>query len=194
MVEISKHAKERYVERIMNRSDLKEITVYIQENEGKIHTDINKMLEYGTIVYTGLMKDTKKDSRQAYNKMSVIIQNSWVLIVDINNNIVVTLYKIDLGADEEFNKLYAQKMVDTIATLTKEYEEVKAKVENQNIHYNEIIQESKDTINELRGQIKKLEELVESYESIIHLSKTEVEIAEKNILKAVNKVMGKREY
>lgn len=194
MVEISKHAKERYVERIMNRSDLKEITVYIQENEDKIYTDINKMLEYGTIVYTGLMKDTKKDSRQAYNKMSVIIQNSWVLIVDINNNIVVTLYKIDLGADEEFNKLYAQKMVDTIATLTKEYEEVKAKVENQNIHYNEIIQESKDTINELRGQIKKLEELVESYESIIHLSKTEVEIAEKNILKAVNKVMGKREY
>lgn len=194
MVEISKHAKERYAERIMNRSDLKEITVYIQENEDKIHTDINKMLEYGTIVYTGLMKDTKKDAKQAYNKMSVIMQGSWVLIVDINNNIVVTLYKIDLGADEEFNKLYAQKMIDTIATLTKEYEEVKAKVDSQNTHYNEIIQESKDTINELRGQIKKLEELIEGYESIINSSKVEVEIAEKNILKAVNKVMGKREY
>lgn len=194
MVEISKHAKERYAEHIMNRSDLKEITVYIQENENKIHTDINKMLEYGTIVYTGLMKDTKKDAKQAYNKMSVIMQGSWVLIVDINNNIVVTLYKIDLGADEEFNKLYAQKMIDTIATLTKEYEEVKAKVDSQNTHYNEIIQESKDTINELRGQIKKLEELIEGYESIINSSKIEVEIAEKNILKAVNKVMGKREY
>lgn len=194
MVEISKHAKERYAERIMNRSDLREITAYIQENKDKIHTDINKMLEYGTIVYTGLMKDTKKDAKQAYNKMSVIIQNSWVLIVDINNNIVVTLYKIDLGADEEFNREYAKKMIDTIANLTAEYEEIKSKIESQNTHYSEIIQESKDTINELRGQIKRLEELVESYEAIINLSKVEVDLAEKEILKAVNKVMGKREY
>lgn len=194
MVEISKHAKERYAERIMGRSDLREITVYIQENEEKIHTDINKMLEYGTIVYTGMMKDTKKDSKQAYNKMSVIIQNSWVLIVDTNNNVVVTLYKINLGADEEFNITYAKKMVGTIADLTAKYEAVKAEVENQNVHYNEIINDSKSEINELRAQIKKLESIVDSYEKIIEDSKVQVELAEKEILKAVNKVMGKREY
>ena len=48
MIEITKHAEERYVERIMGYSERGDIISYIAENKDLIAERLNKMVEFGT--------------------------------------------------------------------------------------------------------------------------------------------------
>ena len=105
---ISKHAKERYAERIMEKATSNEINTFLVQNEDKIINNINKMIQYGELIYTG--KQTQKDGR-TYN-VEVFLNGLWVVITDIKSKNVITLYKIDLGVDEEFNQEYVSRMMD----------------------------------------------------------------------------------
>ena len=50
-ITISKHAKERYAERIMDRDNKTDVAVFLRDHDDKIQNDIEKMLEYGTLLY-----------------------------------------------------------------------------------------------------------------------------------------------
>ena len=50
---VSKHAKERYTERIMEKATSNEINTFLVQNEDKIINNINKMIQYGELIYTG---------------------------------------------------------------------------------------------------------------------------------------------
>lgn len=51
---ISDHAKKRYTERIIGKDDQIEVNRFITENKDKIKTDINKMIQYGNMIYAGI--------------------------------------------------------------------------------------------------------------------------------------------
>ena len=54
------------------------------------------------MIYTG--KQSTRDGKG--NVIDVYLKNTWVILVDGKSEVVVTLYKIDLGLDDEFNKTY----------------------------------------------------------------------------------------
>ena len=49
---ISNHSKQRYAERIMGKEDI-DVNRFITLNEDKIKTDINKLIQYGEMIYSG---------------------------------------------------------------------------------------------------------------------------------------------
>lgn len=194
MIEISKHAQERYAERIMGRSEVVEVNRFIAEHSDKIKEDIGKMIEYSTEIYVGPRKEDKKEAQYRNNIIRIVVSGSWVIFIDTNRNQVVTLYKVDLGAGEEFNKQYMELMKSQIAILREELEESKKHTDDKNKEYQNMIDELNNSINCKKNQITNMQNLVTSYEDVIKNNKVEIQQAEDNLNSFINKLIGKRQF
>ena len=187
---VSKHAKERYTERIMEKATSNEINTFLVQNEDKIINDINKMIQYGELIYTG--KQTQKDGR-TYN-VEVFLNGLWVVITDIKSKNVITLYKIDLGVDEEFNQEYVNRMMNKFNAAKENLEYVTLEVEKENDSYKTIIEQNVSLINEYKGYIKNLEELNTGYKIIIDNNAVKIKMADREVTDVLNKLIGKKEF
>lgn len=187
---ISRHASERYAERIMGKDDTVEINRFITLNEDKIKTDINKMIEYGQLIYRG--KSAAKNSKG--NMLDVYLQNCWVVLVDKSSEIVVTLYKIDLELGDEFNKTYIDKMLEKLNVSKAKLEEVKLQVYNETNMYSEMLHDAETQIKEYRGMIKNLEGLCDGYKDIIDNNIVKETQASREVAEVVNSLIGKKEF
>ena len=108
-IKISAHAQERYAERIMDRNEKSDVVVFIAQHKQKIKEDIFKMIEYGTLLYSG--KPVTDFNRQP---VDIFLNGTWVVIVDIAKCNVITLYSIDLGLGNDFNQEYISKLMQKL--------------------------------------------------------------------------------
>lgn len=187
---VSKHAKERYAERIMNKEDLWDINYFVNQNEEKIIKDITKMLEYGEVIYSGKQKDNK--GRE--NIVDVYRKDCWILLVDKCTKNVITLYKVDLGCGDDFNVEYVTRMVEKIHTAMDNVSKVQMEVLNESNMYREMIAKNNEQIAEYRTYIKNLEVLNESYKQIIDNNVVKNSQANKELAEHVNTLIGKKEF
>ena len=190
MFTISTHAKNRYAERILGKDDNNEIQRFIVENEEKIKTDINKLIEYGEKIFTG--KQSQKDGKGKV--LDVYIKDLWVVLVDNQDNVAVTIYKIDLGLGDDFNTEYVKKYIDKIHEVQSEFSSVQMQVLEESNMYRKMIDESQEQIREYKGFIKNLEELCAAYQSIIDNNIVKVSQANRVVADTVNQLVGKKEF
>lgn len=187
---VSKHAKERYTERIMEKATANEINTFLVQNEDKVIGDINKMIQYGELIYTG--KQTQKDGRN-YN-VEVFLNGLWVVITDVKSKNVITLYKINLGVDEEFNLEYVKRMMDKFNAAKENLEFVNMEVNKENDSYKTMIDQNIAQINEYKSYIKNLEELNAGYKTIIDNNAVKIKMADREVVDVLNKLIGKKEF
>lgn len=187
---ISQHCKTRYAERIMGKDDTLDISRYVLNNEEKIRTDIMKMIQYGNLIFTG--KQSQKDGKG--NVLDVYIKDTWVILVDNKAGIVVTLYKIDLGLDEEFNKTYIAKMLDKLKEAQETLEQVRVDTQEESNNYREWIIDAETQIREYKAMIKNLEELCTGYQAIIDNNCVKHTVAMRAAAEIVNTLVGKKEF
>lgn len=189
MYSISKHARERYAERIMDREHKADIARYVTENEEKIIGDINKMIAYGQVIYQGKqIRDGKTCN------ISVVLKDCWVVLCDYARNNVITLYKIDLGLDEDFNKEFVSRMMQKLNDTKVSYNERVQNIKQENQDYSTLIENNKNLINGYKAKIKALEELNSAYQEVINNNSVLNELAEEEIIEIVNKLIGKKEF
>lgn len=186
---ISAHAKQRYAERIMGKEDI-DVNRFITLNEDKIKTDINKLIQYGDLIFTG--KQTNKDGKN--NMVDVYLKDCWIVIADSRIKNVITLYKIDLGLDDEFNKAYISKMMEKLNANKSILESVQQQVQEESNTYREMIKDAEIQIKEYRGMIKNLEELCTGYKTIIDNNYVKVSQANKDVSEVLNTLIGKKEF
>ena len=187
---ISKHCKERYAERLLNKDNANDINRFIVENEDKIKTDINKLISYGECIYVG--KQSQKDGKG--NVLNVYLKDTWVVLVDIKAEVVITLYKIDLGCGDEFNLQYISKMMEKLNKCNENLMRTKLEVETETVMYKEMIDDAQAQINEYKSMIKNLEEMSAGYQSIIDNNRVKVSQANMEVANVVNTLIGKREF
>ena len=188
MLEISKHAKERYVQRIMEYSDKTEIVQFQSDHDDKINKDINKMVEFGDLLYSG---KSLKDPNALCN---IYLKDTWVIIVDTNKNLVVTLYKVDLKVDEEFTKKYISKLVTKLNKEKKNYAKVEAQVDKDIKEYREIIKENENVINDYKKTIKSLEEQNNNYRDLITTLTTNKKVADDKVREVLMILTGNKTW
>lgn len=187
---ISKHCEERYTQRLLNKEDNNEIQKFIVENKDKIKTDLNKMIQYGNLIFTG--KQSQKDGKG--NVLNVYLKDTWVLLVDIKSEIVVTIYKIDLGCGDEFNQQYINKMMEKLNASKKDLEDTQLTVLQESNMYKEMIADSQAQIVEFKSMIKNLESLCAAYQEIIDNNLVKVSQANREVADVVNTLINKREF
>lgn len=189
-LEISKHAKERYAERIMGRDSQLSIAEFVLTHEEKIQTDIAKMIEFGKLIYSGKRPyDTNNKGVE-----DVYLNGTWIIILDHNKNIVITLYCIDLGLGKEFNDVYLGKMLEKLEKTKEEAEATIASVEGQRTTYKELIEENQVTITEYRKIANSLEEQNQMYKELIESLDVQVSLAQNEVRKVIGALIGKKVY
>ena len=189
---ISKHCMERYAERIMDKDSNNDIYSFIYANESKIQNDINKLIQYGELIYSG--KQNKKDAKNPNAVVDVYLNGCWVIIVDNKARNCITLYKIDLGLDDEFNKLYISKMMEKLNQSREMFENVRLQVQTESNMYKEMIEDSENQIKEYKSMIKNLEELCSGYRAIIDNNHVRISQANKEVAEILNQMIGKKEF
>ena len=187
---VSKHATQRYAERMAGKDNEVEINRYASMNEEKIKTDINKLICYGNLIYTG--KQSHKDGKG--NTIDVYLKDCWVILVDNKQRQVVTLYKIDLGLGDEFNNSYVTKMMEMLNEKKAKLEDVKVQVYSESNMYTDLMNDIEAQIKEYKGMIKNLEELSASYKTIIDNNIVKVSQANKEVAAVMNKLVNKKEF
>lgn len=187
---ISSHVKNRYAERIMGKDNKNDVNRFIAENDLKIKQDIHKLIHYGELIYTG--KQSQKDGKGKV--LNVYLNGCWVVLVDSSNETVVTLYKIDLGLDDEFNKTYISKMMDKINESKRELEDVQLEVLKESNMYREMIDNAEAQINEYKAMIKNLEELCNGYAMVIGNNNVKISQANRKVADYVNSLISKKEF
>ena len=186
---ISAHAKTRYAERIMGKEDSDE-NRFIALYEDKIKTDINKLINYGELIFTG--KQSQKDGKG--NVVDVFLKDTWVVIADSRAKNVITLYKIDLGLDDEFNKAYISKMMEKLNANKEILENTEKQVQEESNTYRELINDAETQIKEYRSMIKNLEELCIGYKAVIDNNVVKIAQANKDVVDTLNRMIGKKEF
>ena len=188
--QVSAHCKTRYAERVMGKWEKSDAARFVSLNEDKIKTDINKMIEYGSCIYSG--RQSQKDGKGKV--IDVYVQDTWVLLVDEREKVVVTLYKIDLGLGDEFNNTYVTKMLDKLNSTKATLEDIQKQVQEESDMYRKMIDEADAQIKERRSEIKNLEELSEAYKIIINNNCVKVAQANKDVTDVLNKLIEKRVF
>lgn len=186
-IKISTHAKERYSQRIMDKDSKSDVAVFIAQHEQKIKEDIYKMIEYGTLLFSG-------KPNYEYNKqpVDIFLNGTWVIIVDIAKCNVITLYSIDLGVGSEFNQEYINKLMDKLNAAKDEYDTVNIGIQTQKETYSSIIKENNEQINELKTMIKNLEKQNQAYLDVIESLDADRIVAEKEIRDIIATMIGKK--
>lgn len=184
-MQISNHAQQRYAERIKSREDKSDIAVYIAANKEKIETDINKMIEFGSLIYSGKLE-------KGQGLTEVYLKDTWVILVDPGSQKVITLYKIDLGVGQDFNNEYVKILLEK---LNKEQKECELK----NIEITAIITELKEQqeentriINEYRTTANQLEKANSNLDAVISDYEEQRYIAENNVREIISVLVGKK--
>jgi len=188
-IKISQHAKARYSERIVDKDDKSDVAVFIAQHEQKIKEDIFKMIQYGTLLYSG--KSTCEFNKQP---VDIFLNGTWVVIVDIAKANVITLYSIDLGLGNEFNNEYIKRLLDKLNVAKEEYDTVVTGIMTQKETYSSIIKENTDQINELKQMVKNLEKQNQAYTDVIESLETDKVIAEKEVRDIIATMIGKKVF
>lgn len=187
---ISSHCQQRYAERIMGKEEKADVARFVSLNEDKIKTDINKMIEYGNCIYSG--RQSQKDGKGKV--IDVYVQDTWVLLVDEREKVVVTLYRIDLGLGDEFNNTYVAKMLEKLNSTKAILEDVQKQVQEESDIYRQMINDAEIQIKERRAEIRNLEELSTAYKIIIDNNCIKVAQANKNVTDVLNKLIEKKVF
>ena len=165
---ITKHAMTRYAERIAGRDELIDINIYIAQNEDKIIDD--------------------------NNPVNVYLSGTWIILTDLTESKVITLYKVELYVGEEFNKQFIQKNLDKLAEDKKILEAKRAEIAEEKSAYLEIIKSNEDLINEYRGTIKMLERNNADYKDAIESMDARCSKAELAVKRDIEALVMRREF
>ena len=188
-LKLSNHAKERYAERIMDKDNKADVLVFIQKHEQKIKEDIFKMITYGELLYSG--KPTVDYNKQP---VDIFLKDTWVIIVDIAKQNVVTLYSIDLGLGDEFNKEYINRLLEKLKQAKERHEEALIGINTQTETYNSIIKENIEQINNYRQIVKNLEKQNQGYMDVIESLRFENTAAERGVRDVIATMTGKKVF
>lgn len=185
---ITSHAIRRYTERIMGKSSELEINKFIATNEEKIKSDIRNMMDHAEFLYYG--KVGGKDN----TPVNVFLSGTWVLLLDVQKEVVITLYKINFNVGEEFNKEFVGRVKTKIKEDQEKLSHIKEETAKRKTDYESIIAENKQTINEYKSIIKKLEKTNEDYQEIVNEINLEYTMAELDLRHDVETLVLKKEF
>ncbi len=189
-IRVSKHARERYAERVKEKNDKLDMARYVIETEAKIDKDISAMVEYDTLVYKGPQRWNEKNN----TAIEIYVNDLWVVLLDSKTENVITLYKVELGCGEELNLTYMNKLMNKIKEANGNVKEIEEETKKEIDEYTQIIQDTNRQINEYRFKINQLQEIAEGYTAAIKANHSKVALAKETLIDTIGLLIQKRMF
>ena len=132
-VSFTQHILERYVERISGKTG-NEMKQYLVQNEQQIKEKLLLLYNSADLLWSGKIKE--------HNFTHFYInKDGWVIVVDKEGKKLITVYKIDLELDSEFNKMYVERIKDKIKECTNTLLEKELQIEELKEEHQKRIEE-----------------------------------------------------
>lgn len=123
MINATKHARERYASRIkgVEKNAIKSnVVMYGAEYE----KDLNKMYDNSRLIYTGKF--------QNHNECNYRLADDIILVVDKQEQNLITLYRVDFNFTKKINKSILQDLIQELNEREEAWLSEKAKAEETN--------------------------------------------------------------
>lgn len=185
-LEFTQHVLERYVERAMGKAG-SEIKQFLAQNEQLVKDQIMKLYQYSEPFWEG----KNKEHNYAYFRIN---KNGWLLVIDRNKNKLITLYKIDLGLGEDFNKQYITAMTETVKDQTQEIENCREDYQNTISNNNDVIEELKSQNSIMQAQIKANNDTIEMLGKNADIKLQKINIKEQELKAKIEKFVGAKMF
>lgn len=149
-ISITRHALERYVERIKGVKDKNERNAYITMNRELLEGHIATMFEHAEFVFKG------KIGGDGTNKNFYLLQDIAFVVSDENS--IVTIFKINFEFPQEAQEFVIKCLVDKIKELDEQFIEEKIKVDEKLAEIDTKKEQNDLEIKELEARIKLLKD------------------------------------
>ncbi len=178
-INITKHAEQRYAERIMQYDSKAKVEQYVAANHDVIRERLTKLLDSAEEIYTGSTRDK--------GESTVLIKDRWVLIVNKKKNNLITLYKVQVVTDDEddFNDLYFAHMIGNIRARIREYETLTCVTEDEIAAHAASVESVGAQIKDHEQEIERLTRLQDSYQTLVDSLRDDVDSADMRVKHAV---------
>lgn len=176
-ITITDHCYKRYVDRVRNGATLP---------QNKIEEEIKKLFLSSDKIYSGKIGKKNNPVEVYCNK------NGWVILKDINEPKLITLYKIDLELDDDdFNQMYITKALSRIYEFKKDLDDAKETSKNLDSEQNEELTILSNQITEYKNIIKQLEARKSCIISITQTNNSLVKAKEQDLRRVLEDYMIK---
>ena len=154
---ITTHCYQRYHERVRKNDG-----PLLDSLKTKYAEEIEKLFSSCESIYSGIIGHSSTPVDVYTNKFG------WVFIVG-EKSTLITLYKIDLGLGETFNKEFVKLSLEKIAAKKSEIENLETETKNQKTELNDKIAANENKIKELNNLITDLKNENDTYKSLIRV-------------------------
>ena len=172
----------------MARDNPTDVAVFIRDHEDKIQNDIEKMLEYGTLLYEG------PSSKDMNRPIGVTLNGSWVVIWDTKEFVVITLYCIDLGVGKDVNEAFIKNALAQIDEAKQYREEVAKRVARDFEEYQRLIDGWEGSLVEYKKRVKELEQYIAGGRQMLAAFSVDNKIADDNVREKVEILIGRQKF
>lgn len=181
MINVTNHALRRYIERIKG-CEKKCVEQNLNLNKEQHQTDLNKMFEQSKLIYTGRFNDK-------YTETNFRLADNIILITDLRNTKIITLYKIEYGFDREIDLNIIGSLIRKLDESEKEYlsimEEVsseKEKLEAKRENLASEIKTLKETLDTMNESLMALDKYIDKFSYKEKQAKSEMDITARKIV------------
>lgn len=121
-IAISKHAKERFVERILGIPK-EEVKSYLAKNESIVEEHILEMYTYSEKIWSGQLFGNI--TRNYY------LRDDIVIVVDTNDQCIVTVFYVDFGLTRDGNRRLVKVLLEEKEQIEKDLEKVNQSIQEE---------------------------------------------------------------
>ena len=140
-ISITNHALERYSKRI-KKDDIINITSLSVDTRIRYQEELCKMYEHSKLIYEGKFTD--------HSETKFLLSDDIILITDLKETKLITLYRIDFGFDDETNRMLRDRLVKKLYLA-------KAELDNSNSDSSMELQQALESLDVLTAEKEDLQ-------------------------------------
>lgn len=182
---ITNHAKERYVERIQGINGTNNIKQYIAQNEQIIEERINKLFEYAELIFTGQVGGDK-------TAKNFYLNDDICLVID--GDCIRTIYKINFAFPEKTRLMVIEDLKNEIQRLQKELYVEETILADKDIEIDTKISELQSEINGLYEEINIRKTDIDMYQATKKANRGEIRRINRHLQHYAEQLLGNTEY
>jgi hypothetical protein len=184
---VTNHALDRYVERIIGITDMTTGRQHINSNREKIVENVNKMVEHAQLICTMQINGDKSTK-------NYWLRDNIVLVTDTANTTIITLYRIDFGFDEEIDRVVTDSLLEKIKLLKIKLESKKETIADTVSYKETELSNVESEIINLKERLFMLDVKKNTLQSEIKVVYNDAEMINKEIEVHALKICNSAEY
>ena len=183
---LTQHAKERYVERVKGITHPGAVRDYIEKHSDEIKHGLEDMLSKSELLYQGL--DLSSNPREVY------LTDFWLILIDTKRNCIVTLYKVDFGVGEDFDREFIKRYRVKLRNAIERMETTEAEVQAETQKIRECISGNNAELKKLNALCSQLQEQNTAYNTLITNLDAKNGLAQHEVKTILKELLGKRVF